>query len=68
MPDLQLFDRTTNLWVEFPHFTSGRTYEIADAAHYVDSSGAFLVRFVNRAQDGSQTYFNVIQRLEGSIQ
>lgn len=68
VPDMQLFDHATQLWVEFPHFATGRTYEIADAPRYVNASGAFVVRFVNRAADGSQIYFNVLQRLEGSAQ
>ncbi|MEA2622816.1 MAG: hypothetical protein QOH61_1726 [Chloroflexota bacterium] len=68
LPELQLFDRTAGRWVEFPHLVSGKTYEVADAAHYVDATGGFLIRFVNRAQEGESAYFNVIQRLEGSVQ
>jgi hypothetical protein len=68
LPDIQLFDRTANRWVEFPHFAGGQTYEVAEPQRYVDPSGAFLVRFVNRADDGNSAYFGLMQRLEGSIQ
>ncbi len=71
MPDYQLFDRTTQKWVEFPHPGRERSYLIADPQRYVDESGAILFRFVNRSDPGQfgeeQKYFQLQIRLEGSI-
>jgi hypothetical protein len=68
LPDVQLFDRTASRWVEFPHFAPGQTYDVAEAHRYVDASGGFLVRFVNRNEEGASVYFTMLQRLEGSIE
>jgi hypothetical protein len=71
LPDYQLFDRTTQTWVEFPHPTMGQSYVIEDPERYVDQSGAVLFRFVNRADAGQfgeeQKYFQLQLRLEGTI-
>ena len=48
--------------------TSANTYQIENPERYVDATGAFVARFVNRAQDGNSVYFNLLERLEGSIQ
>ena len=71
LPDFQLFDRTTQQWVEFPHPEITKSYVIADAQKYVDESGAIMFRFVNRADEGQfgedQRFFQLLIRLEGTI-
>ena len=71
LPDFQLFDRTTQQWVEFPHPNVTSSYVIADPQRYVDPSGAVLFRFVNRSAAGQfgedQKYFQLLIRLEGTI-
>ena len=71
MPDYQLFDRTTQKWVEFPHPEASGSFLIADPQRYVDESGAVLFRFVNRSDAGQfgedQKYFQLQMRLDGSI-
>lgn len=66
VPELQLFDRVANKWVEFPHFQMQTSYTIPDAARYVDASGSFIVRFVNRDAD-DQVGFSLVTRLEGTV-
>jgi hypothetical protein len=71
MPDFQLFDRTSQLWVEFAHPRAQRPYVIANPERYVDESGGVLFRFVNRSDAGQfgedQVYFQLVMRLEGTI-
>jgi hypothetical protein len=64
LPAVQLFDRVTNRWVEFPPFELGRTYVIDFPGRYVDTSGAFVVRFVMRGDKG---YFRLLPELEGTV-
>ena len=65
VPDVQLFDRVTGAWMELPHPIAQREFRIADPARYVDETGAFLVRFVNRGAQDMTTWFTPIMRLEG---
>jgi hypothetical protein len=65
IPDVQLYDRTTSQWVELPHPTARREFRIADPERYVDETGAFLVRFVNRGGQDMGTWFVPLVRLEG---
>jgi hypothetical protein len=71
LPAFQLFDRTTQQWVEFPQPDVTSSYLIADPQRYVDSSGAVLLRFVNRSEAGQfgedQRSFRLQIRLEGTI-
>jgi hypothetical protein len=71
LPAFQLFDRTTQQWVEFPQPDVTNSYLIADPQRYVDGSGAVLIRFVNRTEAGQfgedQRYFQLLIRLEGTI-
>jgi len=71
LPDFQLFDRTTQLWVEFAHPDMTRSYLIADPQRYVDESGGVLFRFVNRDDPGEfgegQKDFQLLIRIEGTI-
>ena len=71
LPDFQLFDRTAQQWVEFPHPQMVSSYLIADPERYVDESGGVLFRFVNRSEPGEfgedQSFFQLLIRMEGSI-
>ena len=53
LPEVELFDATTQAWVRLPHLTSGVRYAVADPARYVDrATGGVLVRYVNDRTDG----------------
>jgi hypothetical protein len=65
IPDIQLFDRTTGLWMELPHVAARREVRIAEPERYVDETGAFLARFVNRGDVNTTTWFVPLVRLEG---
>ncbi len=53
LPDLEVLDVRTGTWVQFAHLNAGRTYELSDAARWVDpTSGEVQVKFVNERQDG----------------
>jgi hypothetical protein len=71
LPDFQLFDHSSQMWVEFPHPDAFSSYLIANPQRYVDPSGAVLFRFVNRSDAGQfgedQKYFQLLIRLEGTI-
>lgn len=68
MPKLQLFDRVAGRWVEFETLTRFMTYRIEAAERYVDASGTFRVRFVNRLGEESSSSFSLQARLEGTVQ
>jgi hypothetical protein len=71
LPAFQLFDRTTQRWVEFSQPSMTKSYRIANPEKYVDESGAVVFRFVNRADAGEfgeeQRYFQLVVRLDGTI-
>jgi hypothetical protein len=68
LPDFQLFDRTTSLWVQFAHVGPNSSIKVAEPGRYVDSAGRFLVRFVNRVPEGQgSVYFLMTSKLEGTI-
>jgi hypothetical protein len=67
-PELQLFDFSAGRWYEFPHFDVNSGYVVKDPQRYVDPNGRVLLRLVNRSNDGSGTYFQIIARLEGTIE
>lgn len=67
LPRLQLFDRVAGRWLEFEPLSLFRTYDIAEPERYVDASGAFRVRFVNRFDEQSSVYFSLQARLEGTV-
>jgi hypothetical protein len=66
LPDLQLFDRTSGKWVEFQHAQPGVEFTISSPQRFVDQSGAFRARFVNRADQGMTAWFAVSVQLEGT--
>ena len=67
MPEVELFDRTgAGTWRRMPHLTQGQTYDVSDAAKYVDpSTGAVLVRFVNDRQDPVSVFLGLT--IEGTV-
>ena len=72
VPAVQLFDRVSQMWVEFPAGDLSQSYRIADPERYVDGGGSVLFRFVNRAEAGEfgeeQLYFQLLTRIEGTIE
>ncbi|MDP8904919.1 MAG: hypothetical protein M3N29_06340 [Chloroflexota bacterium] len=68
IPDIQLFDHGAGRWYEFPRFDAHRSYVIANPQRFVDDSGRVLVRLVNRSPLGDQKYFQLLARLEGTIE
>lgn len=66
-PRLQLFDRVLGTWVEFEPVTGSRTYRVDGPERYVDSSGAFRVRFVARDHN-EYVEFALSARLEGTVE
>jgi hypothetical protein len=67
MPEVELFDRTGDgAWHRLPHLSQGQTYDVADAAKYVDpATGAVLVRFVNERQDPVNVFLSL--SIEGAV-
>jgi hypothetical protein len=66
LPEIQLFDRRSGRWMEFPHLDPSKSYLIAEPDRYVDAAGSTLVRFVNRGpQEG--IYFELNVGLEGEV-
>jgi hypothetical protein len=52
LPEVELFDITTQSWVRLPHLTQGARYAVAEPTHFVDpASGSVLVRYVNDKLD-----------------
>lgn len=68
LPDVQLFDRTTGLWMEFAHVGPGTAARIAQPERYLDDGGRLLIRFVNRTAEGQgSVYFTLNMSMEGSV-
>jgi hypothetical protein len=67
IPEVELFDRTGGgTWHRLPHLSQGQTYDVADAAKYVDpGTGAILVRFVNEGQDPVNVFLGV--SIQGTV-
>lgn len=66
LPTVELFDRETGAWRALDDLASGRAYEIARPARFVDpASGTVLIRLTNDGQDtlGLQLAF----QLEGEM-
>jgi hypothetical protein len=68
LPDLQLFNFSDGKWYEFAHFDMSSSYVIKDAQRYVDIHGRVLVRLVNRSNQGDSKNFQLLARLEGTVQ
>jgi len=67
LPDIELFDRTGDgTWHRLPHLSQGQTYDVANAARYVDpSTGAVRVRFVNDRQDPVNVFLDLT--IQGTV-
>ena len=66
LPDIEVLDRRTESWVQFRHMAQGTSYELEDAARWVDpATGELQVKFVNERND--QVYFQFLVRLEGTV-
>jgi hypothetical protein len=67
LPDLEVLDVRSGLWVQFAHPLQNMPYELADAKRWVDpASGEVQVRFVNERQE--QVSFQFPIRIEGTVQ
>jgi hypothetical protein len=67
LPELDVLDRSTGEWVEFPHFAPGTAYELPDAGRWVDpATGDLQVRFLNERQEGVGFQFHVV--LAGDVE
>jgi hypothetical protein len=68
LPDFQLFDRGTGLWMQFAHLGPNMSIKVAEPERYVDAAGRFLVRFVDHIPEGQgSVYFLMTSKLEGTI-
>ena len=67
MPEVEVFDRTgEGRWLRLPRLVQSSSYELADAARYVDpATGTVLVRFVNETQN--QAGFGFDLGVDGTI-
>jgi hypothetical protein len=67
MPEVEVFDRTgAGTWQRLPHLAQGQTYDLADAANYVDPrTGTVLIRLVNERQDPVNAF--VFMSIEGTV-
>jgi hypothetical protein len=53
LPEVELFDVSSQSWVRLPHLTQGSRYAVAEPARFVDpTSGGVLVRYVNDKSEG----------------
>ena len=53
LPEVELFDVESQVWVRLPHLAQGARYAVSDPTRYVDStSGSVLVRYVNDRLEG----------------
>jgi hypothetical protein len=67
VPEIELFDRTTEQWIRLKHAQMGPAYDVADPGRYVDpASGTLLIKFVNDKQDGVGFQFQL--RIEGDVE
>ena len=66
LPDIEVLDVRTGTWVQFQHMGQSVSYELADAARWVDpTSGELQVKFVNSRTDGIGFQFPVA--IEGTV-
>jgi hypothetical protein len=68
IPALQLWDPAAGRWYEFEQFGDATAYVITDAARWVDDTGRVVIRLVNRTGVGEPNYFQLLARLEGTIE
>lgn len=52
LPDVELYDVSTQEWKRLPHLSAGPRYAVADPAHFIDpATGTVLIRYVNDRMD-----------------
>ena len=68
LPALQLYDHAAGRWYEFAPLEDVRSYMVEDPSRWVDPTGRLLLRLVNRGNIGEQQYFQVLVRMEGTIE
>jgi hypothetical protein len=52
LPDVELYDLTTQAWKRLPHLSAGPRYAVADPEQYIDpTTGTVLIRYVNDRMD-----------------
>ncbi len=66
LPEVEVFDVTSQEWKRLPHLSPGPRYGLTDPALYVDpSSGTVLIRYVNDRQDN--VGFSVDVSITGTV-
>jgi hypothetical protein len=66
MPEVEVLDRTTSVWMALPHLSAGVSVSLQDPARYVDpDSGTVWIRFQNARPDGIGFSFGV--RIDGTV-
>jgi len=66
LPEVEILDRTTAVWMALPHLGPGVTVSLEDPGHYVDpDSGSVWIRFQNPRLDGIG--FSLGMRIEGTV-
>ncbi len=66
LPDIEVLDVKTGLWVQFEHMAQGRAYSLADPSRWADpTSGELQVRFVNERPDS--VYFQFPVSITGTV-
>jgi hypothetical protein len=66
LPDVEIFDRTTEQWMSLGHLEPSRVYSVAEPERYVDpATGTVIVRFVNEDLESVNFQFGV--QIEGEI-
>ncbi len=65
LPDVQLFDRRTGRWVQFPPLAQADPVNISHPERYLDPGGGLLVRFVN---PNLESYFSLSVSIAGMIE
>ncbi len=67
LPEIEVLDVRTGVWIQFAHMAGGQEYELENAARWVDpSTGQVQVKFVNERQDGIGFQFQV--EITGSVE
>ena len=67
MPEVEVFDISSQTWKRLPHFRAGTRYAVAEPTRFIDpTSGAALVRFVNDKSD--QVGFQVDVAISGTVE
>jgi hypothetical protein len=66
MPEVEVLDQATSVWMALPHLDPGATVTLKDPARYVaPDSGIVWVRFQNPRLDGVSFSFGL--RIEGTV-